>query len=84
MQSAGNCLAWLQVVLAPDPDLAEHLLLHGVMVAGSTAEGNRLHRAFLIQVGSSLSHSCPGSIAKVYDIQHGACASSQESESRAG
>jgi cell division protease FtsH len=38
------------VVLAPDPDLAEHLLVHGVMVSSSSTEGNRLQRAFLIQI----------------------------------
>jgi glucan phosphoethanolaminetransferase (alkaline phosphatase superfamily) len=40
----------LQVVLAPDPDLAEHLLVHGVMVSTTSTEGDRLQRAFLIQV----------------------------------
>jgi hypothetical protein len=40
----------LQVVLAPDPDLAEHLLLHGVMLTHTSYEGDRLQRAFLIQV----------------------------------
>jgi hypothetical protein len=40
----------LQVVLAPDPDLAEHLLLHGVMLNHTSYEGDRLQRAFLIQV----------------------------------
>jgi cell division protease FtsH len=43
------CLS-TQVVLAPDPDLAEHLLVHGVMVSSSSTEGNRLQRAFLIQI----------------------------------
>jgi hypothetical protein len=42
----------VQVVLAPDPDLGEHLLVHGVMVSQSSSEGNRLQRAFLIQVGT--------------------------------
>lgn len=40
----------VQVVLAPDPDLAEHLLVHGVMVSTTSSEGNRLQKAFLIQV----------------------------------
>jgi hypothetical protein len=46
-------LLLLQVVLAPDPDLAEHLLLHGVMLTHTSYEGDRLQRAFLIQVGFS-------------------------------
>jgi len=53
----------LQVVLAPDPDLAEHLLLHGVMVAGSTAEGNRLQHAFLIQVFNAVLAPSPKALA---------------------
>uniref|UniRef100_A0A383VS33 AAA+ ATPase domain-containing protein n=1 Tax=Tetradesmus obliquus TaxID=3088 RepID=A0A383VS33_TETOB len=39
-----------KVVLAPDPDLAEHLLLHGVMLTHTSYEGDRLQRAFLIQI----------------------------------
>lgn len=38
------------MVLAPDPDLADHLMVHGVMVSHNSTEGNRLQRAFLIQV----------------------------------
>lgn len=39
-----------QVVLAPDPDLAEHLRVHGVIVAADSTEGGRLQRALLVQV----------------------------------
>lgn len=49
-----------QVVLAPDPDLADHLLLHGVMISRSSSEGSRLHRAFLIQVCGGGCFMCDG------------------------
>jgi cell division protease FtsH len=39
-----------KVVLPPDPDLPLHLLEHGVAVEQCNQEGDRIHRAFLIQL----------------------------------
>eukprot|EP00878_Enallax_costatus_P001473 GHUV01001624.1.p1 GENE.GHUV01001624.1~~GHUV01001624.1.p1 ORF type:complete len:977 (+),score=283.07 GHUV01001624.1:432-2933(+) len=49
-ESAPGGARQCKVVLAPDPDLADHLLTHGVMVSSSNVEGDRIHRAFLIQI----------------------------------
>ena len=43
-----------QVTVPPDPMLLDHLAQHGVTIdAGSAAEGDRLHHAFIIQIVSS-------------------------------